>query len=67
VCSYEQWETLAHRFQEGFEEGQLRQFLADAVDRVEALLDELTCCACARENRDWASGRGRRTRPEWIA
>jgi hypothetical protein len=67
MCSYEEWERLARRVQEAVDEGQVREFVADAAARVEALVDELKGWACAREDADWVRGRGRRSRPEWVA
>jgi hypothetical protein len=67
MCSYQEWERLTRRLQEGIDEGPLREFLADAVARVELLGDELKGWSCAPENADWACGRGRRSRTEWVA
>jgi hypothetical protein len=39
MCSYQEWERLTRRLQEGIDEGPLREFLADAVARVELLVD----------------------------
>jgi hypothetical protein len=67
MCSYEEWERFTRRIQEAVDEGQLREFVADAAGRVEALVDELKDWACAPEDADWACARGRRSRPEWVA
>ena len=67
MCSYQEWERFTRRFQEAIDEGQVREFVADAIARIETLIDEFKPGACAPENRDWASGRGRRGRPEWVA
>ena len=40
MCSYQEWERRIRRVQEAVDEGQLREFLADAAARVEAFQDE---------------------------
>jgi hypothetical protein len=67
MCSYQEWDTLARRVQKAIDEGQVREFVADAAARVELLVEELKGWACTSENSDWASGRCRRSRPEWVA
>lgn len=67
MCGYQEWERVARRVQEAVDEGQVRELLADAAARIEGLVDELTRCACAREDADWVRGRGRRSWKEWVA
>ena len=67
MCSHEEWERLTRRFQAAVDEGELREFVADALARVEAFVEEFKSRACAPEDPDWASGRGRRSRTEWVA
>jgi hypothetical protein len=67
MCSYQEWESLWRRFQDGVDEGQLREFVADAAARIEALVDELKSRACASDDADWVRGCGRRSRTEWVA
>ncbi len=67
MCSYQEWDRFTRRVQEAVDEGQLREFVANAAARIEALVDELKGCGCATENADWVRGRGRRSRTDWIA
>ena len=67
MCSHQDWESLRRRFQEAVEEGELREFVADAVSRVEAFVEELRSRGCAPEHADWVRGCGRRFRTEWVA
>jgi hypothetical protein len=67
MCSYQEWERFTHRVQEAVDEGQLREFVADAAARIEALVNELKGCGCPAHNADWVGGRGRRSRTEWVA
>jgi len=67
MCSHEEWERFTRRVQGAVDEGELREFVADAVARIEALVEELKSRACAPEDADWACGRGRRSRTEWVA
>jgi hypothetical protein len=67
MCSYQEWERLTRRVQEAVDDGQLREFLADAAARVEAFVDDLMGQTCAQEDADWVRGRGRRPRTEWVA
>jgi hypothetical protein len=67
MCSQQEWESLRRRFQDAVDEGQLRKFVADAVARVEAFVDELRSRACGPEGSDWVRGCGRRSRTEWVA
>ena len=67
MCSYQEWERVARLVQEAVDEGQLREFAADAVARVEAFLDDLKSCGCAQEDAGWVRGRGRRSGTEWVA
>jgi hypothetical protein len=55
------------RFREAIDEGPVREFVEDAVARVEALIEELRAGACGPEDRDWACGDRPRSRPEWVA
>ena len=65
MCGYQEWERFTRRVQESVDEGQLREFVADAAARIEALVNELMGCGCPGENADWVGGRGRRSRTEW--
>jgi hypothetical protein len=67
MCSYQEWERLTRRVQEAVDEGQLREFLADAAARVEAFVDDLKSQVCAPEDDLWVRGCGRRSRTEWVA
>jgi hypothetical protein len=67
MCGYEQWERFARRFQEAVDEDRVREFVADAISRVETLIEEYKVRACAPEGRDSARPRCGRSRPEWVA
>ena len=67
MCSHQEWVSLRRRFQEAVDQGELRQFMADAVARAEAFVEELRSWACAPEDADWACGGARRSRTEWVA
>jgi hypothetical protein len=67
MCSHEEWERLTHRFEEAIDEGQVREFVADAIARVETLIEEFKAGTCSPEHREWGGGCGRRSRPEWVA
>lgn len=67
MCSYQEWESLRRRFQEAAREGEMREFVADAVTRIEAFVEDLKGRGCAPEDTDWVRGCGRRSRTEWIA
>jgi len=67
MCSHQEWESLRRRFQEAVDQGQLREFLADATARIEAFVDELKDRSCAPKDADWACGRGPQSRTEWVA
>jgi hypothetical protein len=67
MCSHREWESLRHRFQEAVDEGEWREFVADAVTRVESFVEELRSRARAPEDADWVRGCGRRSRTEWVA
>jgi hypothetical protein len=67
MCSHQEWESLRRRFQEAVDEGELRDFVADAVTRVEAFVVDLKSRTCAPEDDDWVRGCGRRSRTEWVA
>ncbi len=67
MCSSKEWERVARRVHERVDEDQVREFVAGAAARVEALIDELGCWACQPEGTNWVRGRGRRTWREWIA
>ena len=59
MCSYQEWERVTRRVQEAVDEGQLREFVADAAARVEAFArrpEELRVRAGGR-------GLGSRARP----
>jgi hypothetical protein len=66
MCSHQEWESLRRRFQEAVDEGELREFVADAVSRVAAFVEELRSRGCAPGDADWVRGRGRRSRTEWV-
>ena len=50
MCSHEEWERFTRRVQGAVDEGELREFVADAVARIEALVEELKSRACAPED-----------------
>jgi hypothetical protein len=66
MCTYHHWERLRRGFLEAVDEDQLREFVADAAARVEALVDEFRSRASGVENADWVCGRGRRSGAEWV-
>jgi hypothetical protein len=66
MCSYAEWENLARRVEEAVEEGRVRDLVADAAARIDALLDSLMGWACPPEDRECVRGRGPRSRPEWV-
>jgi hypothetical protein len=67
MCSYEEWDRLARLIHERVDEHQVREFVADAAARVEALVDEFACWACPPQDADWIRGGGRRSGREWVA
>jgi hypothetical protein len=67
MCTHQEWEGLRRRVQEAVDDGQLREFVADAVAGVEAFVEELKSRACAAEDEYWARGCHRRSRTEWVA
>ena len=67
MCSDTEWERFTRRVQELVDDRQLREFVAEATERIEALIGELKGCGCASDDPDWARGRGRRSRTEWVA
>ena len=67
MCSRQEWETFASRFQDSIDERQTREFVADALDRFWALVEEFKAGTCAQESAEWTGGRRRRSRPEWVA
>ena len=67
MCSYQEWERVTRRVQEAVDEGQLREFVADAAARVEAFLADLKSWGCASEDAGWVRERGRRSGTEWVA
>jgi len=67
MCSQQEWESLRRRFEDALDDGQLRQFVADALASIEAFVEDLRNRACAPEGADWVRGRGRRSRTEWVA
>jgi hypothetical protein len=68
MCSDQDWESLTRRFQEAVDKGEVREFVAVAVSRVEAFVEELLQSrGCAREGADWVHGCGRRSRTDWVA
>ena len=67
MCSHQEWERLRRRFQESVDEGELREFVADAVTCIERFVEEFKSRACAPEGADWVRGCGRRSQTEWVA
>jgi hypothetical protein len=67
MCSYQEWEKVARRFQQAVDDGHVREFVANAAARVGALIDELKSEACPPEDTDWVREHGRRSRTEWVA
>jgi hypothetical protein len=68
MCSYQDWESLRRRFQEAVDKGEVREFVADGMSRVEAFVEELLqSSGCAPEGADWVHGCGRRSRTDWVA
>ena len=67
MCSQAEWERFKRRVEESVQEGELRDLVADAAARVEALVEDIVGHACVREQReDWGCGHARRSRPEWV-
>jgi hypothetical protein len=66
MCSHQEWERLRRRFEDAVDEGEVREFVADAVGRLEAFVDELKGRACAPEDSEWVRGCGRRSRAERV-
>ncbi len=67
MCSHQEWASLWRRFQTAVDEDGMREFVAEAVTRVEAFVEELKARACAPEDADWVRGCRRRSRAEWVA
>jgi hypothetical protein len=63
MCSQQEWESLRRRFEDALDDGQLQEFVADALASIEAFVEERSR-ACAPEGADWVRGRGRRSRTE---
>jgi len=66
MCSRAEWDCLVRRFEDAVEEGQLRDFVSDAVVRIDALIDELAAWACPPENAERFRGCRQRSRAEWV-
>jgi hypothetical protein len=66
MCCHQEWERFTRRFEETIGDGQVREFVADAAAHIEALVEGLKRRACAPEDADWACGRGRRSRNQWV-
>ena len=60
MCSQQERESLRRRFEDALDEGQVREFVAEALASVEAFVEELKRRACAPEGADWVRGRSRR-------
>jgi hypothetical protein len=67
MCSHQEWDSLRRRLQDTLGEGELKEFVADAVARFEAFVEELRTRACAPDDADWVQGCGRRSRTDWVA
>ena len=67
MCSQQEWERLRRRFEDALDDGQLREFAADVIARVETFVEELRSRTCAPEDADWGRGHGRRSRTDWVA
>jgi hypothetical protein len=67
MCSHQEWESLRRRFQRAVDEGELREFVADAVTRIEAFVEELKSRGCAPDDAHFVGGCTRRSRTEWVA
>jgi hypothetical protein len=66
MCSRAEWDYLVRRFEDAVEDGELRDFISDAVACIDALIDEITAWACPAEKAEWVRGRRQRPRPEWV-
>jgi hypothetical protein len=68
MCSHQDWESLRRRFEEAVDKGEVREFVAEGMSRVDAFVEELLQSrGCAREGADGVRGCGRRSRTEWVA
>jgi hypothetical protein len=66
MCSYQEWERFARRAEKLIDEDRVREFAERAAAKLEEFAQELRVWA-SRSGTDWASGCGRRSRPEWFA
>jgi hypothetical protein len=66
MCSRTEWDCFVRRFEDAAEEGQLRDFVSDAVARIDALIDEITAWARPPENAERFRGCRQRSGPEWV-
>jgi hypothetical protein len=65
MCSRAEWEDFVRKVEDVVEEGQLRDFIADAGARIDALIDEINALACRAEKAEWVRGR-QRPGTEWV-
>jgi hypothetical protein len=66
MCSYQEWESITRRFQEAGVEREVREFVADAMTRVEGLVEHLKSRACVSEDGERARECRRQSRAEWV-
>jgi hypothetical protein len=66
MCSRTEWDYFVRRVEDVVPDGQLRDLVSDAAARIDALIDEITACACPAEKAEWVRGRRQRRRPEFV-
>jgi hypothetical protein len=66
MCSCEQWETFVRRFEHTVEDRQVRDLVADASARIDALIECITAAACVPDEADSVRPHRSRSQREWI-
>jgi hypothetical protein len=66
MCSCQEWERILRRFEQTVEERQLRDLVADAAARIDALIECVMAAACAPEEADRVRAHRSRSQREWV-
>jgi hypothetical protein len=66
MCSCEEWEKFLRRLEHTAEERQVRDLVADAAARIDALIESVVAVACVPEEADRVRAHRSRSQREWI-
>jgi hypothetical protein len=66
MCSCEEWEKFLRRFEHTVEERQVRDLVADAAARIDALIECVMAAACVPEEADRDRAHRSGSQREWI-